>query len=159
RRYLWQGAQGAGAHLYGGATSAHESEAWLMTAHDQTPSATARTGVSAAMALAPEAIVRALNGLPGAHEWQVKLLCDDETQLYLIGERPESRRRVTNIRARVTLHHDHSPRTEEIGALARGTATITLLPEDFADPAQMAARLREGVAMAGLTDNLPFRLP
>src|SRR5262249_49812400 len=74
-------------------------------------------------------------------------------------DRPEGRRAVTNLRARVTLHNDHTPRDPSSGNRARGTASIALLPEDVANPAEMVARLQEGVAMAGLTDNLPFHLP
>src|SRR5215813_3264750 len=128
-----------------------------MTSTNQTSMSTAQPGALAA--LSPEAIIRTLTALPGADEWQLEVLRDDETQLYLIGDRPEGRRAVTNLRARVTLHNDHTPRDPSSGSRARGTASIALLPEDVANPAEMVARLQEGVAMAGLTDNLPFHLP
>ena len=55
------------------------------------------------------AIADAAAQLPGADDWQVQVLHNDEMQLYLIGHQVESRRTVTNERAIVTLYNDHTP--------------------------------------------------
>ena|SRR5579875_487356 len=118
---------------------------------------------------------QALAATPGADAWQVEVIGDDEAQLYIIGERVESRRNVTNQRAHASVHHFHLPQhpqldngaTEQgrqaeqsgINAQALGMSDLTLLASDVAHPATLAARLNEAVAMASLTDNRPFRLP
>src|SRR5262249_57151814 len=95
------------------------------------PDQTASTGAPAALSI--EAVARTLSALPGADQWQIELQQTDETQLYLIGDRPEDRRTITNLGARITLHNDHAPRDPAKGALARGTAAVILLLEEAAD--------------------------
>lgn len=117
------------------------------------------------LAEATETLAAALDALPGADEWQIEARRNAETQLYAIGDRIESRRVVVDEQARVTLHNDHAPRagddsSGEPGAtLARGSATLTLLPDELADASQLVARLAETLTIAGLTDNPVFRLP
>jgi predicted Zn-dependent protease len=64
--------------------------------------------------------------------------------------------------ARVRVLNDHAPHGPAAAAtagLARGWATVTVLPADAAAPPRLAARLAEGVFAAGLTDNAPYHLP
>lgn len=107
-------------------------------------------------ALQPDVIAGALAATPGVDDWQIELLCEEEQQVYLIGERVESHRTVTGERARVTIHNDH--RVGD-GPLARGVTTLTLLAGDVADVAALEQRLRDAVAIASLTNNAPFALP
>src|SRR5258708_6387754 len=131
-----------------------------MAATDDTPLTTATMSTAALEA--------ALAALPGAADWQLEARRDDERQRYLIGARDEAQRTVFNERAVVTLHNDHARRApqdssqqseEAASDLVRGTATLTLLPDESADAALLAARLGETLTMAGLTDNPSFRLP
>jgi predicted Zn-dependent protease len=110
--------------------------------------------------LTTENVAAALAATPGADDWQVELLHDDEAQLYLIGNQVESQRTVTNERALVTIYNDHAPAHGPAGnsGLSRGFTTLTLLASDLAE-GRLAARLGEGVTMARLTDNPPFGLP
>lgn len=103
-----------------------------------------------------DAIASVLAATPGVDEWQIELLSDEEQQIYLIGERVESRRTVTGERVRVTVHNDHHVGD---GPLARGVTTLTLLAGDVADMAALAQRLRDAVTIASLTNNAPFALP
>jgi PmbA protein len=100
----------------------------------------------------------ALAATPGAHDWQIDLRAEREAQLYLIGRQVEERRTVINTQAIITLYNDHPPRTGGDTPM-RGSARLTLTSPELANPAQIAARLQEAVAIAGLTDNLPFALP
>ncbi len=110
-------------------------------------------------ALTPEALGAALAATPGAHDWQVDTLEEEDTQVYLIGDRVEERRAVTNERARVIVYNDHASAAGDVGEQARGIAALTLLTSDTADRERLAERLTEAVAMARLTDNQPFDLP
>lgn len=110
-------------------------------------------------AVIPAQLIEALAATPGADDWQCAVRRDDEAQMYLIGSRVEEQRRVTNARAQVVLYNDHPPAGGEGAGLARGSAALTLSDGDLADPARLAARLGDGVAMARLTDNPPFTLP
>jgi len=112
-------------------------------------------------ALDPERLATALAATPGADAWQLEVLRDEEAQLYLIGDRVEARRTVTSERARVVVHNRHAPREgSDVGAdRALGLAALTLLPGDAEDDGALAARLRDAVAMASLTDNRPYALP
>jgi predicted Zn-dependent protease len=131
-----------------------------MAATDKTP--------LAAATMSTAVIEAALAALPGAADWQLEVRRDDERQRYLIGARDEAQRSVFNERALVTLHNDHAPRASQassqesqdaVSDLKRGTATLTLLPDESADAAGLAARLGDTLMIAGLTDNPPFRLP
>ncbi|MGH2514331.1 MAG: metallopeptidase TldD-related protein, partial [Ktedonobacterales bacterium] len=106
-----------------------------------------------------EAIGEALAATPGADAWQVDVLRDEETQVYVIGERVESRRQVSNERARVTIHNSHAPHNPSLAGPMLGNTGLTLLPSDTADMARLQARLRDAVTMASLTDNPPSELP
>jgi predicted Zn-dependent protease len=111
--------------------------------------------------LALERLAETLAATSGADAWQAHAKREEEAQLYLIGEKVEARRSVTTERTRVVAHNTH-PSHDEQGERAepmRGSAAITLLPEESADPARLATRLREAVAMAALTDNQPYDLP
>lgn len=104
----------------------------------------------------------ALRATPGVSAWRVAVTRHEEAQLYLIGAREEARRVVTDERAQLTLHNLHTPHAAdpEAGAsLALGATTFTALPGEVADPAALAARLRDATLMASLTDNQPFALP
>src|SRR5271165_1922266 len=117
-----------------------------------------------------DATATAAAGLPGADDWQVDALHDDEVQLYLIGNQVESRRAVTNERAIVTLYNDHSSSDQQLSPVQttpteaailptrRGFTTLTLLSSDL-DGDRLISRLSDGVIAAGLTDNSPFPLP
>ncbi|HLY29628.1 MAG TPA: hypothetical protein VKQ36_01245, partial [Ktedonobacterales bacterium] len=117
-----------------------------------------------------ETFGQALAATPGADAWQVEVIGEDEAQLYTIGSRVESRRNVTHQRAHASVYHFHVPQNpaqsdgvgpqDSSGATqALGMSELTLLASDVADPNVLAARLRDGVTMASLTDNPPFRLP
>jgi len=110
---------------------------------------------------AADQLAEALAVTPGADAWQGHVRRDEEAQLYLIGERVEARRSVTTERTRISAHNTHAPHSPgpDGDEAASGSAAITLLPEESADPAQLATRLREAVAMAALTDNRPYELP
>src|SRR5215469_15691444 len=110
--------------------------------------------------LTTESVAAALEATPGADDWRVELLHDDEAQLYLIGNQVESQRTVTNERAQVTVYNDHEPAqgVAEGAGLSRGFTTLTLLASDVAAGA-LAARLGDAVTMAHLTDNPTFGLP
>ncbi|MFI5272917.1 MAG: hypothetical protein ACHQ4H_07795, partial [Ktedonobacterales bacterium] len=115
-------------------------------------------GVRAAT-LDPELLVGVAAATPGMSDWSLEMLRDEEAQLYLIGSQVEARRQVNDDRARLTVYSDHPPVGPNAGPLARGAATVTLLAGDAADPQALAARLRDAVAAARLTDNPPFALP
>ncbi len=133
------------------------------------PSAFTTSGVatpSGAQTLNTETLANALAATPGANAWEVEVLSDDQAQLYVIGDAVESRRTVTNQRAKATifnLHAPHAATSGENGAQpaqqAMGRAEISLLSEDSANPNQLASRLADGVTMASLTDNPPYTLP
>src|SRR5215469_8379638 len=107
-----------------------------------------------------DTIADALEHTSGADDWQVELLQDNQAQLYVIGNRVESQRTVTNERAAVTIYNDHTPAVQPEGdpMTARGFTTRTLLASDL-DREQLRASLSDGVTMAALTDNPPFGLP
>lgn len=117
-----------------------------------------------ALDIAP--LAAALTGTPGVDEWQAQVIHSREAQLYVIGDRVEARRTVSNERAVLRILNDHAPHaapgasteTPPAGPV-RGWSTITLLAAEVSDPAQLAARLAQGVFMAGLTDNPPYHLP
>lgn len=103
------------------------------------------------------ALADILAATPSANDWQFTIQRDEEAQLYLIGEREEARRQVSNERARVLLYNDH-PGSEE-GSRMRGVTALSLLASDLADPQALNARLGDAVTMAGLTDNPYYSLP
>jgi predicted Zn-dependent protease len=107
-----------------------------------------------------DTIADALEHTAGADDWQVELLQDYEAQLYVIGNRVESQRTVTNERAAVTIYNDHGPAVQHEAAptTARGFTRRTILTGDL-DREQLRASLSDGVTMAALTDNPPFGLP
>ena len=107
----------------------------------------------------PEQLTDALAATPGADDWQCTLLREDEAQLYLIGARVEEQRHVTSMRAVVALYNDHPPANGDAESTTRGATSLTIASGELDDPARLAARLNEGVAMARLTDNPPFALP
>ncbi|WIG61463.1 MAG: diguanylate cyclase/phosphodiesterase (GGDEF & EAL domains) with PAS/PAC sensor(s) [Ktedonobacterales bacterium] len=108
-------------------------------------------------ALAADTLGAAVAATPGVSDWQIDTIHDEEAQLYLIGDRTEARRDVTNERARVTLYNDHPAQAGE--GQARGATTLTFLASDIAHPDLLAARLNDGVTIASLTDNPPYTLP
>lgn len=108
-------------------------------------------------ALDPAQVAAVAATTPGVSDWLLHTAREHEAQLYLIGERVEARRVVSGARTRLTVYNDH-PATSGDG-LARGATTITLLDADAADPAALAARLRDAVAAAELTDNPPYPVP
>jgi PmbA protein len=112
-----------------------------------------------ASALDPELLAAVASTTPGASDWRIEILHEEEAQLYVIGDRVEARRAVANERARLAVFNDHAPKDPDAGSVARGVTGLTLLAADVADPAHLAARLREAVTVAGLTDNPPFPLP
>lgn len=122
--------------------------------------------LAARMQQAVATLADALAATPGADDWSVTFVRDEELQVYLIGERVEERRKVVNERARLVIYNDHP--AGEAGAAGeasaaggdpkRGTATLTLLGDEMGQPARLAARLRDAVLLASLTDNPPFTL-
>ncbi|HEX9067924.1 MAG TPA: metallopeptidase TldD-related protein [Ktedonobacterales bacterium] len=111
--------------------------------------------MSTSAPLDTSSLAAALRDLPEASAWQARREHTDEAQLYVIGDRDEAQRRVSTEGARVVLHNDH----QAASGLARGLASITLSPDEIADPDRLAAHLRAGLEMAALTDNPPFELP
>ncbi len=107
----------------------------------------------------PAQLVEALAATPGADDWQCAVRHDDEAQMYLIGTRIEAVRQVNSAEAQAVLYSDHPPASGEDASLARGSTAVTLSGGELADPARLAARLEDGVAMARLIDNPPFALP
>jgi len=107
----------------------------------------------------PAQLVEALAATPGADDWQCTVRHDDEAQMYLIGTRIEALRQVNSAEAQAVLYSDHPPASGEDASLARGSTAVTLSGGELADPARLAARLEDGVAMARLIDNPPFALP
>lgn len=102
----------------------------------------------------------ALGATPGVDAWQAAVTQREEAQLYLIGDREESRRIVTDERARVTLYNLHTPHADAEGGIqALGMTSFSALPNELEDQETLAARLRDGALMASLTDNQPFNLP
>jgi PmbA protein len=119
-----------------------------------------RDGVSQTSQLTVEEVATALENTAGADDWQVTLLHEDESQLYLIGQRVECQRAVTHQQAQVTIYNDHpSSQAEASGSkAARGFTNQILLASDL-EEGRLAARLGDAVTMASLTDNPPFGLP
>ncbi len=111
--------------------------------------------------LALERLLGALAATPGVDAWQAHAQREEEAQLYLIGEKVEAQRVVTTERTRVVVHNTHAPHSPEGDSAEpmHGSAAITLLPDESADPTRLADRLREAVAMATLTDNRSYDLP
>src|SRR5258707_1414839 len=101
----------------------------------------------------------ALAAPPGADEWQVEALATHERQAYRIGEREEARPAVKTELARVEVHNNHEPHDSEGLGLARGTATLRLLPADIADGERLRARLREAVTTPSQAGSPPYPLP
>ena len=113
-------------------------------------------------------LAEALRATPGVDAWQVTTTHREEAQVYLIGDSvEEARRSVTSDDVAATLHNLHAPHTSSgsgpVGGASSGQAlgetTLTLLPDELADPRRLSARLRDGALMASLTDNLPYTLP
>ena len=112
------------------------------------------------LAIDAQNICVALAHTPGIDGWQLEVVGEEEAQLYLLGEREEARRTVTNERARLVLHNDHTPHAASAGSRrTRGTTGLTLLGDDLASPERLATRLNDAVAMASLTDSPPYPLP
>ncbi|HLZ21682.1 MAG TPA: metallopeptidase TldD-related protein [Ktedonobacterales bacterium] len=107
----------------------------------------------------PEILGEALAATDGADAWQVDMLRNEETQVYVIGDQTESRREVTNERARVIIHNLHAPHNPNLSGPMLGNTELTLLSSDTGGTKQLAARLSDAVAMASLTDNPPYELP
>lgn len=115
-------------------------------------------------ALDPAQVGAVAAATPGVSDWLLTTAHEQEAQLYLIGERIEARRVVSGSRTRLTVYNDHPVSSGDgsgggSGGMARGATTITLLDADAADPAALAARLRDAVAAAELTDNPPYPVP
>jgi hypothetical protein len=117
-----------------------------------------------------ETLARALAATPGVDAWQAAVTRREEAQLYLIGEREEARRVVTDATARITIHNLHAPHAPPsadgaeapdgaAGGQALGLTTFSALPDDFDNPEALVARLHAATQIAGLTDNQPFALP
>lgn len=106
-----------------------------------------------------QTIADALTDLPEADAWQVTAYHERQAQLYVIGDRTEARRDVSDARVEVVLHNTHAPHSPDATGPASGASTVTLLASDTADMASIFARLRYGATMASLTDNQPYPLP
>jgi PmbA protein len=102
-----------------------------------------------------DSIISALRATEGAHDWLVQHVRKNSTQLYVIGGRAESSRRVTAERYAVTVMNDH-PAARDQNAEARGEADVSLLPGDLP---LLQSKLNQAVFMATLTDNVPYGLP
>jgi predicted Zn-dependent protease len=102
----------------------------------------------------------ALEQQPGVSDWQAEQRSQRSTQLFLIGERTETRRIVATSDIQLHLFHDHPPRTAQPDMpLARGSTRRILLAEEINDPPRLARSLEEMIFMAALTDNPPYTLP
>lgn len=107
----------------------------------------------------PEAIGEVLAALHGADAWQVDVLRDEESQIYVIGDRTEAHREITNEQARVTIHNLHAPHNPDLFGPMLGNTELTLLPSDVANATNLDVALRDAVMIASLTDNPPYDLP
>ncbi len=110
-------------------------------------------------------VAAALEGHQGISDWQAEQRTERSTQLFLIGEREETRRIVGTSSVQLHLFNDHQPRAEPSAneqpalPLARGSTKRMLLDEEINNPARLARSLEEMTFMAGLTDNPPYTLP
>jgi PmbA protein len=99
-------------------------------------------------------IVDALRKQDGVHDWLVRSIATSSTQYYVIGQRIENSRTVSNQKVVVTVMNDH-PAARGKGMM-RGEAQVTMVPSD---QAHLAHKLDQAVFMAKLTDNPPYGLP
>jgi len=97
-------------------------------------------------------LIDKLNAHKEVAQWSLLHKITREWQHYVIGERPEATREVTNEQYVVTLYHEH-PGAD---GPAMGTADVTLTAADFD---HLDAKIAEGVLVASLTSNRPWSLP
>ena len=100
-------------------------------------------------------VIAALHKHAGVNDWLARHVRKASTQHYVIGPRPESRRRVTSERVLVSVMNDHPPAQGDAQKV-RGEAQITLLPTDVPE---LSKKLDDAVFMASLTDNPHYELP
>ena len=106
--------------------------------------------------LTPEMVSPSLAATPGADDWTVETIHDEEAQVYLIRDGLEAVRVVSNDRAQVSLCNDHAPADGSGGTNVRGSTSLTLLGDDVADQQRLESRLRDAVISASLTSNPPY---
>ena len=82
------------------------------------------------------------------HDWTLTRVCENETQLYLIGEAIESLRRIDSTKYILRIFNRHD------GLV--GDSTITVLDSDSGS---LNDKLNEGVFMASIVANPPYKLP
>jgi predicted Zn-dependent protease len=99
-------------------------------------------------------LIDLLNQHPDVAQWSVLHEQKREWQHYLIQQRPEATREVTQEVYLVTLYHSHPHPTAQ--GTAMGTATITITDADLPN---LGAKLEEGLLAASLTNNEPWSLP
>ncbi len=97
----------------------------------------------------------ALRKQDGVDDWLVKHIGKTSTQFYVIGSRPESRRKVASEETVITVMNNHRS-AEGASDRVRGQAQVTLLPADLPNLSQ---KLSQAVFMASLTDNPWYSLP
>lgn len=102
--------------------------------------------------------VEALRKEEGVHDWLARHIRKTSTQYYVIGSRPESRRRVQSEKVVVTVMNDHGPSDGGQGR-ARGEAQVTVLPGDLGAETGLRHKLGQAVFMARLADNSLYGLP
>ncbi len=100
-------------------------------------------------------VTDALRKQDGVDDWLVKHIGKTSTQYYVIGSRPESRRKVSSEQMVATIMNDH-PRAEGGKDRSRGEAQVTLLPTDLP---HLSEKLSQAVFMASLADNPWYGLP
>ncbi len=82
------------------------------------------------------------------HDWTLTRVCENETQLYLIGEALESLRRIDSTKHILRIFNRHD------GLV--GDSAITILESDSGS---LNDKLNEGVFMASIVANPPYKLP
>ncbi|MFC1851630.1 metallopeptidase TldD-related protein [candidate division CSSED10-310 bacterium] len=66
---------------------------------------------------------------PDINDWKINLICNDESQWYYNGPRLESKRKIADEYAIVTLYHDEN----QSGELQRGEARFTLFRDQLSE--------------------------
>lgn len=89
-----------------------------------------------------------LSSAEGVADWKIRHRVERQTQLYVVGDRPEATRTVDADRFEVTVYVDRDG--------GRGASNVTLFP---ADRDEWDARVAAAVYRAGLQSNPRFALP
>ncbi|MBC7263215.1 MAG: hypothetical protein H5T64_02525 [Chloroflexi bacterium] len=101
-----------------------------------------------------DSVAELLNEQRGVDDWLAREIEKTSTQVYIIGERPESRRTVFNHLVQVKVFNDHV--APDTGDRSRGSAVFTVLSSDKDN---VPTKIADAVSIARLTHNQPYGLP